>query len=380
MQQAYRAIKWLFLVFGMATASWAPMIPFVKSRLELTSAQFGLILSLAGIGTLFSFPLSSWCIRYLKSRLTTLISCSFLLALLPLLALAPTPFSLGAALFVFNGAGNIMNIAMNTQAVNLEAESGRSLMSGFHCLFSVGSLLGVFLVGILLKLHGALLYPALFIAIGGVWVVATQGKRLLSENGSINFSKGSPSGWDRGIAFLGMCSFIAFMSEGCMLQWSGEFLCSCLEYTAPYAGIGYAFFMMAMAIGRFLGDRVIRRFGQLIPFQASCFTSAIGFLVLYTTPWPYVELAGFLLSGLGAANMAPILLSLSGKIPKMAPQIALSVVTFLGHSGGLIGPIWMGWVADVFSLKAVFGCMGILLCALGLYRKALEKRLSVSYG
>jgi len=366
MKQACRATRFLFLGFGMNAASWVPIAPFIKQRLGFDEAQFGLMLLFCGIGPILLLPLSNWLVKRFGSHLITILAGSLMLVLLPLLILAPTLLSTGLILFFSGSAGNTMNIAINTQAVTVESRTGQPLMSGFHCVFSLGNLLVVTLIGMLLELNVDLFYCALIISSCMALIMISQGKYLLRDKPSAQSSKESKGALERGVIGLGLVCLVAFMSDGCVLNWSAEFLKSSLHYPASRAGMGYMLFSIAMILGRLLGDKLITRFGPLTIFQISCLIGATGFVIASTTLWPYAELIGFALVGLGAANIVPILLSASGKFRKTSPNHALSIVTFFGYVGSLIGPPIVGFIANSFSLALAFGCMSVVLFTVGL--------------
>ncbi len=74
-------------------------------------------------------------------------------AILPLLAILPTPMTLGLALLAFGAALGLLDVAMNVHAVEVERSEGRPLMSGFHAMFSIGGFFGASLVTGLLALQ-----------------------------------------------------------------------------------------------------------------------------------------------------------------------------------------------------------------------------------
>ena|SRR5690242_9755605 len=47
---ARRATQLFFLLAGVASACWAPMIPYAKARLELDEARLGMLLLCLGLG------------------------------------------------------------------------------------------------------------------------------------------------------------------------------------------------------------------------------------------------------------------------------------------------------------------------------------------
>src|SRR5262245_53530413 len=109
---ARRATYGFFLLSGIATASWAPMVAFAKARLALDEAQLGRVLLCLGIGSVGAMPLAGYLSHRCGSRVVMLISGAATCALLPVLAVAPTALSLSAALIAFGAAMGALDVAM----------------------------------------------------------------------------------------------------------------------------------------------------------------------------------------------------------------------------------------------------------------------------
>ena len=148
---ARRATSAMFLICGTATSCWAPMIPFVKTRLELDEGTLGLILLVFGGGSMVAMPLAGVAIHVWGSRRVVSLASLGTCAALPLLALPLDTVLLAAALFVFGAALGAMDVAMNAQAITVQREAGRPIMSSFHAMFSIGGLVGAGMVSALLK-------------------------------------------------------------------------------------------------------------------------------------------------------------------------------------------------------------------------------------
>jgi hypothetical protein len=50
------ATRATFFISGLGMAAWAPLVPFVRDRLDLDSAQLGLLLLCLGLGAVLSMP------------------------------------------------------------------------------------------------------------------------------------------------------------------------------------------------------------------------------------------------------------------------------------------------------------------------------------
>lgn len=137
---ARRATSAIFLVCGTATSAWAPMVPFAKTRLGLDQAALGIILLALGGGSMIAMPLAGVAIQYWGSRPVIVTATVIVCVALPFLAAPMTPLLLACTLLVFGAGLGAMDVAMNAQAIAVQHAAGRSIMSGFHTLFSVGGL------------------------------------------------------------------------------------------------------------------------------------------------------------------------------------------------------------------------------------------------
>ena len=72
-------------------------------------------------------------------------------------------------------------------------------------------------------------------------------------------------------------------------------------------------------------------------------------------------IAAFAVSGLGIANMVPILFSAAGNQPGVSSGAGMSVVTTMGYSGILAAPSVIGFVGERTGFSPVFIAVAALL-------------------
>ena len=142
-----RATALIFLVAGFCIAVWAPLIPFARARLGIDEAEVGLLLLCLGFGSILAMPITGVMTTRYGCRAIIIGSVLVFAACLPLLAVAPTFAALAISLAVFGAAIGTVDVAMNIQAVMVEKDSGRTMMSGFHGFFSLGGIVAVECVG-----------------------------------------------------------------------------------------------------------------------------------------------------------------------------------------------------------------------------------------
>ena len=153
-----------FLVAGITMAAWAPLVPYAKERLHLEAAQLGMLLLCLGIGSILAMPATGALVTRFGCRPVVLASGALVCAVLPFLAIAPTPLLLGVTLFLFGATIGTLDVAINVQAVMVEKESGGALMSGFHGMFSAGGIAGAGGMALLLWLGMGTLMAAVIVS------------------------------------------------------------------------------------------------------------------------------------------------------------------------------------------------------------------------
>ena len=353
------ATRLSFLIAGLAMASWAPQIPYAKARLGLDESGFGLLLLCLGVGSVLAMQVTGAAVARIGSRPIVLISGTGLCLILPWLAYANTTFSLAIGLLVFGASLGSLDVAMNVHAVEVEQAAAEPLMSGFHGMYSLGGLAGA--AGGAGLLTGGLAPTAaadVAAVVAAVLLVLAAPGLLRSKS-----ARGVPlSAIPHGIVILiGALAFIAFLTEGAILDWSALLLTGSFGFPAAQAGIAYALFSVAMAFGRLTGDLVVKRLGQRRVLLWGGLVVTAGFALLLVLPIVWVASCGFLLIGLGAANLVPILFSAAGRQNAMPPALAVAAMTTLGYAGILVGPAVIGFVASWTSLRAAFAMLAVIM-------------------
>lgn len=128
------ATRLAFLVAGFSIASWAPLVPFTKSRLGVDDITLGLLLLCIGLGSVLAMLLAGMLTARYGSKPVIVAGGVGLVLTLPFLTVVNTPAELGIALFLFGASLGSLEVAMNVHAVEVERDAGRPLMSGFHAL------------------------------------------------------------------------------------------------------------------------------------------------------------------------------------------------------------------------------------------------------
>jgi len=347
-----------FFIAGFGVAAWAPLVPFAKARTGIDADTLGLLLLCLGMGSMVTMPLAGAMTARFGCRLVIAVSTVLLCITLPLLATLSSLLLLLPALFVFGAAVGSIDVSVNIQAIIVERASGRPMMSGFHGLFSLGGIVGAAGMTALLSAGASPLAATVCASAALVAALAVAVAHLLPYGSR---REGPAFALPRGVVlFIGILCFIVFLAEGAVLDWSAVFLTSVRGMEPSHAGLGYAVFASAMTLGRLTGDGIVARFGdrRVIIFGGLC--AAAGFAA---TGLPHREAAllGFVLVGVGCANIVPVLFTGVGRQTVMPETVAVPAITTLGYAGILVGPAAIGVVAHASSLTAAFLLLAILL-------------------
>jgi predicted MFS family arabinose efflux permease len=350
------------------------MVPFAKSRLALDEAQLGVILLMLGGGAMIAMPVTGLLVRRVGSRAVTVVGASCALALLPLLATAPSATVLAVTLFGFGAFGGALDVAMNAHAIVVERMAARSLMSGFHALFSIGGLVGAAAVSALLGAGLSIAQAACVVAATMIVVVAAQGRGLLPHERDTSPAPARFVLAHGRVLLLGLLCSLAFLGEGAVLDWSAVFLRFSRGVPEAAGGLAYAAFSVTMGIGRLAGDAIVGRFGPARVLRIGALVAFCGFAVATATPWSWAAVAGFALVGVGASNVVPVLFSAAGRVSGIAPSVALAAVTSIAYMGLLAGPALVGFVAHATNLTVALALTGgLFLVVLAGSRRAIEE-------
>ncbi|MEX1658300.1 MFS transporter [Streptomyces pseudovenezuelae] len=377
------ALTVFFALDGFVFAGWVVRIPAIKEQTGASASALGLALLGVSAGAVITMMLTGrLCRRYGTHRVT--VVCAVLLslsvALPPLTHSAP---ALGAVLLVFGAAYGSINVAFNSAAVDLVGALRRPIMPSFHAAFSLGGMLGAGLGGLV----AGGLSPTrhlLGLTVIGLLVTAVAGRTLLriqppaptpdtTEQKAAPRPPGSPapaSSRDRthtrththtrtrGLVFtFGLIALCTAYGEGALADWSALHLEHDLDATAGVAAVGYSCFALAMTIGRLTGTRLLERLGQTRTLVGGGTTAALGMLLGALAPSVWAALLGFMITGLGLANLFPVAVERAGRL---AGPDGVAVASTLGYGGMLLGPPAIGFMADWFSLPAALTSVAAL--------------------
>ncbi len=365
------ATRLAFFIAGLTVSAWAPLIPYAKRRLVLDDAQLGLMLLCLGIGSVLLMPVAGGLAARFGCRRALVAAGVVVCAALPCLVLSASVPALAATLLVIGASIGVFDVVMNIQAVAVERDGGRAMMSGFHGMYSVGGIAGAGGVAGLVALGASPLAAVSGVAIVAAGLLAASVRGLLPDGGEADHPAFAlPRGR---VLLIGAVCFAMFLAEGAVLDWSAVFLSTVRGADLAAAGFGYVAFAATMTAGRLAGDRIVQALGRLRVVVAGALLAACGFALAVLAPSWWAGLAGFALVGAGAANVVPVMFSAAGRQRRMPAHLAVAAVTTMGYAGVLLGPAALGFVAKAASLSVALGGLALLLAGVAAVARTVTR-------
>jgi predicted MFS family arabinose efflux permease len=354
----------MFFVIGFAAGAWAPLVPFAKQRLALSDGALGLTLLCLGLGSILAMPLAGALAARVGCRRVLVAAASVACLAFPLLATLSSAPLFAAALFAFGVGIGSLDCVINIQAIVVERESGRAMMSGFHALYSLGGFVGAAAASALLALDVAL--PSLALATAALMALATaiSAPGLLTRKAEDHAAPLAPP---RGVVLLiGAFCFVVFLAEGSALDWSAVFLRAIRHVAPAAAGLGYVAFAVAMTSGRLVGDRLVTRLGLRRAVISGAWLAAAGLALATLAPGWLSTVTGYALLGAGCSNIVPALFTAIGRHSVMPESQAVAAVSVLGYAGVLAGPAAIGLAASATSLSVALLAVAAMLAGVAI--------------
>ena len=362
------AARAFFFIGGFGTATWAPLVPLLRERLMVGDDVLGMLLLCIGVGSLLTMPLSGALAMRLGCR-RVVMTAAVLFAAILLLVSCVDALSLAVPIvLIFGAVMGCIDVVVNIVAVLVEKGIGRRIMSGMHAFWSLGGFVGAGLYGVWVGLLGLTPFQSTAIAAGLILLLtAVFGRHLIPYGGGGGALLALPRGI---IVFVGMTAFIAFLSEGAVMDWGGVYLTTVRGMDLALAGTGYSVFSAAMLTMRFLGDLVVQRIGALLVAVGGALLAFCGILLVMFAPVDALLYVGFFAIGIGSANIVPVFFSLMGRQNVMPVSAAVSAVSTMGYLGILAGPAAIGFVSSLTTLQTAFAmlaALSILQATIGFY-------------
>lgn len=369
LRRARLAVAALFLVNGSLLANVLPRLPAIKDALALSNAELGAAIAAGPVGGILAGALGGLLVARAGSA-TVAVVCGlgYSLALIGI-GFAPSWPALAGTLLVMGALDAVMDAAMNAHGVVVQRQYGRSILHGFHGLWSAGTLLGgataavAAALGIPLPIHlaaVALVFGAVTLAIrrgllGGREIDERHQDDADQRNGAATAL--SPIRLARLLGTIALAGLLGVTLEDAAQTWSSVYLADVLATGAGVAALGFVVYTAMMTLGRLTNDRWIDRWGNVAVARAGALLASAGLAVVaaggFTGLVPVV-IGGFALVGIGASPIFPVMVDAAAHRPGVRSADGIATVSWTARFGFFAAPLLVGITADLVGLATAF--------------------------
>jgi MFS family permease len=369
MRRARVGVSTAFAAHAVLSGLLGPWIPTIKAQAGLDASGLGIALTgfAAGLlaGTRVADPLvRRWGGRRVVRGGIPAMGVGF--------ALLPLAGDLASLTLLFLGIGllaGLIDVAMNIEAVAVERRFERRVMSAIHGTWSVALFVGAALAsaGIAAGMSIGIHIPisaALVVAVSGVFLRWLPDAGEPAEEARTGRADDPNIGRTGPTSVLLLCLVAAgsFLVEGIAVEWSAVFLRESVGADPGAAGLGVVAFSAGMAASRFVGDRLVARFGQSTVARVGASSAFVALGAMLIVPDVVPSIAAFGIVGLGLGPVVPLAFRTAGRTRRPGHASALPLVVTAGYSGSIVGPLLVGFIADLATLRIAF-LVPVVACA-----------------
>lgn len=379
------SIYFIFALPGFSMASWVSRTPTIRDALGATTAQMGWIIFGMAVGSIVGLMSASHLIAHKGGRfvmVTGLVISSIGLIIVGVggsWIINSIIVFLGLAIFGFGNG--ICDVAMNVEGTAVEGATKKSLLTGFHAAFSVGTLFGAIVgsvatkSGVPVPLH--LTFVSVVIVLSIIFLsrfvpLGTGKENNSDSNGTSMNARERMAVWKEprtiliSIIVLGMA-----FAEGSANDWLPLIMVDGYNVTPTMGSFAFGLFVAAMTLGRAIGGLLLDRLGRVLVLRISALLAIVGLLiVIFGGSYTFATI-GIVLWGLGVAFGFPVGLSAAGDDPR-GVAARVSAVATAGYLAFLVGPPFLGFVGEMIGLLRALIVVLITVTIAGLLSQAAK--------
>lgn len=362
------SIYFIFALPGFTIATWVSRTPNIRDVLEATTAQMGWIIFGLAVGSIIGLLSASHLIAHKGGRFVMVAGLAVSSIGLVLVGLVDSWMTNSMIVFlglaVFGFGNGICDVAMNVEGTTVEKTVQKSLLTGYHASFSLGTLIGAMAgsvaikAGISVTVHMVLAVVVIVVSIFFLYRLIPPGTGKETDGDSIEppmSARERMAVWkERRTALIGIIVLGMSFAEGSANDWLPLIMVDGYKVTPEMGSFAFGLFVAAMTIGRAAGGRLLDRFGRVTVLRASALLAIVGLIIVILGKSYLAAVVGIMFWGLGSAFGFPVGLSAAGDDPR-GVAARVSAVSTLGYLALLVGPPLLGIIGEsVGLLRALF--------------------------
>lgn len=348
---------------GLAYGALITSLPGFKDRFGIgddvvTLVVLGVCL-MAAVGTVLSERQA----RGPGSRAVLATGLASITVAILVVALAPSlpVFLVGFALYGL-GLGQV-DAGTNMQAVALQREYGRSILTGFYAAWSVAGILATVYVGqyVSRDVSQQVALPVVAAVVGVIGVLVLR-RAWRAHDAPLEAGAPDPAAPDGGgaaraalpwaaITVLGVAVVAYYVVDSAAATWSTIYLGDVLDAADDVAPLGYGVYLATTLVSRLAGDLAVRRWGRVAVVRTAGLVGAAGLLAVVLAPSAAVAIGGLGLTGLGLGVIAPLCFAAAGSLEPQHADAVVARLNGFNYLGAVLGGVLVGAIGAGSTLR-----------------------------
>jgi len=369
-----------FAAFGLFWGTWGAALPALRDAAGIDEAALGAALLCVGLGALPAMLLTGRAVDRFGARIAGLLLVALALAGVLAAGLARDLVTLCVGMLLVGATSGAADVAGNALAGLAEKRSGGRVITISHAVFSsfvvVGSLGAGALLGAGAGVAAVFATAGVLIAAAGV-AVLRLGDRPYATDGAADAAaaRARAGGIRAALPFIavGLIGALAFATENAHQSWSAIFLADELGAAAGLAAIAPATFAVFAAVTRFAAG-AFTRIPSGVLLGGGAVIALVGTLVLAAAQELPAALIGLALAAVGTSVLFPTLLSrATSDVPAAQRGRATSAVATTAYLGFLLGPVYVGFIAEATGLCGAMVAVALLAAVFAVLAPAVAR-------
>lgn len=348
-------------LFAYGQSTIGPSMPFIRERLGFSLGLASLHFMMGSLGGITSSFFGARIARRIPRRQLLWGSMAMMTASLVVVVIGPSPWVTIPAMFL-SGISGAQFIVTNTAGLaDLHGSSRATAFAESNVAASAASILSPLAVGLFAG-FGPGYWAAIMLLAAMLVPTWLWGRSIPLPEPEARVGARPASGpFPLEFRLLTALSFLGAALEWCVAYWCTEFLKTEVGMPAARAATAMTVFPVAMLLGRFVGARLTRSIPPSRILVGAVVVTAIGFPIFWLPTNPPVNVFGLFVTGLGIANLYPMLLAAAtASVPDRPVEVASRLV-FAGASAMLLLPPLLGMMAGAIGLRNAYWMVAILL-------------------
>lgn len=246
---------------------------------------------------------------------------------------------------------------LNIQGVAVQDRYGRSIMTGFHAMWSGAAVVGAGYASVTIALDWDLLTSLLFVAAVGLALNAVAGPHLaVTEPGETTADQVDEHHrvpwWP--VLLLAVPTFAMWATDSATSAWSGIYLQDGLDAAASAAPLAYGAYQLVLLVVRLVGDRLVARYGATAVVRVSGWVAVGAVALIVAAPSVPVVIVAFGVLGGGLALVPPLSFVAAARLDVPGGATAIARVNVSNYAGYVFAAVGIALLAEATSERTMF--------------------------